>query len=106
MTLDVMSKYQGVEEMNTEITAQQRVILVSLEQIATGFMPLSAHISTNRDMSFWKIPIVDRWIDRFRIYGLPVGRKGRIEMGEVLKSFLEAQKEQARLDQERSRLLK
>jgi len=106
MTLDVIARFQGTDEMNTEITPAQRVILVSLEQIARDFMPLSRSLSTNPDPEFWKFPMINTWIDRFRVYGLPVGRKGRTETGEVLKSFLEAQKEQAKLDAERSRLLK
>ena len=106
MELELLNKFQGTQEQNTEINAAQRVILTSLEQVAKEFMPLSATMSTNKDKTFWELAIVHDFINWFRVYGVPVGRKGRIEVAEVMKSYFEALREESKADMERSRMLR
>lgn len=90
---ETIQKFLSSDTQKTEITASERKVIPLLKQLALNPFPdIAQHLPIDKQQEIlreFEIPYLLEWTDQYITLGIPVGRKGRKEEVDVLKSYLE-----------------
>jgi len=95
LEIEQIGKYLSSGRQKTEISVSERIVISLLYQIAETPFKTSEKIAIKRKIHFDSSRYVNTFfksvLDAYIEFGIPLGRKGRKEDGEVLSSYFEAQ---------------
>ena len=98
MELKVLSKFLSSDRQKTEITPDQRVLILVLDGMAEKPYPISKSIAERLKIKFnpddFRIDFLKDFLKDFIEYGIPLNRTGRTEEVRVLEGYFNAQRQQ------------
>lgn len=100
LKVEMLNKYMSNQEEKTEVSISERKIIPLCEILALNpFNDIADDVTKNNGKHLtqsekdkykeeFQVPFLSYFLDRFKVLGIPLKRKGRLEEMEVLKSFL------------------